>query len=74
MIVYKLTDLYDKEHVVNGVTERDGLLFATTPDNGDIPIYSIKYNDEFRRYNGDILENNEDIRNSGPSDNQGDAR
>ena len=47
MIVYKLTDLYGKEHVVDGVTERDGLMFATIPDNGSVPIYSIKCNDEF---------------------------
>ena len=69
MIVYKLTDLYGKDHVVDGVVKRDGLLFATIPDNGSVPIYSIKCNDEFRRYNRDILENNEDIRDGGPGDN-----
>ena len=69
MIVYKLTALYGKEHVVDGVTERDGLMFATIPDNGSVPIYSIKCNDEFRRYNRDILENNENIRDGGPGDN-----
>ena len=71
MILYKLTDLYGKDHVSDGIAHRDGLLFATTPDNGDVPLYSLKYNEEFRRYHKDCIDNNEDIRDSGPGDNQG---
>ena len=74
MIVYKLTDLDGKEHVVEGVLQRGGMLFATSPENGDIPIYSIKYNNEFARYYKDHIENNENLRDGGPGDNQGDAR
>ena len=73
MIAYKLTDLYGKEYVSDGIVHREGLLFATTPDNGDIPIYSIKYNNEFARYHKDHIDDNEDLRDGGQGDNQGDA-
>ena len=74
MIAYKLTDLDGREHVVDGVVQRGGLLFATVPENGDIPIYSIKYNNEFARYHKDKINGNEDIRDGGQGDNQGDPR
>ena len=73
MIAYKLTALDGKEHVVDGIVQRGDLVFATAPENGDIPIYSIKYNNEFARYYKDHIKNNENIRDGGPSDNQGDA-
>ena len=71
MTAYKLVDLHGRDHVVDGVVRRDGLLFATMPENGDVPIYSIKYNHEFRRYYKDNIRDNEDIRDGGQGDNQG---
>ena len=73
MTAYRLVDLHGRDHVVDGVVRRDGLLFATMPENGGVPSYSIKYNHEFRRYYKDHIKNNENIRDGGPSDNQGDA-
>ena len=74
MIVYKLTDLDGREHVTDGVVQRGGLIFATVPGNGDIPIYSIRYNNEFARYYKDHIKDNENLRDGGQGDNQGDAR
>ena len=74
MIAYKLTDLDGRDYVVDGITQRGGLLFATAPENGDIPIYSIKYNDEFARYYKDNIENNENLRDGGQGDNHGPPR
>ena len=74
MIAYKLTDLDGREHVVDGIVQRGDVLFATAPENGDIPIYSIKYNNEFARYYKDHIENNENLRDSGQGDNQRDTR
>ena len=74
MIAYKLMDLDGREHVVDGVVQRGGLLFATVPENGDLPIYSLKYNNEFARYYKDHIDDNEDIRDGGPSDTEGAAR
>ena len=74
MIAYKLTDLDGKEHVVDGIVQRGDLVFATAPENGDIPIYSIKYNNEFARYYKDHIENNENLRDSGQGDNHGAPR
>ena len=74
MIAYKLTDLDGKEHVVDGIVQRGDLVFATAPENGDIPIYSIKYNNEFARYYKDHIESNENLRDGGQGDNQGDTR
>ena len=71
MIAYKLVDLYGMEHVVDDVVQRGELLFATAADNGGVPIYSIKYNNEFARYYKDHIEDNEDIRDGGQGDNQG---
>ena len=69
-----LTDFYGKQYEVTGVTQRDDLLFATMKTNGDIPIYSIKYDKEFERYCNDHINYNDDIRDGGQSYNQGDAR
>tara|TARA_Y100001968_G_C19024184_1_gene556614 strand:+ start:256 stop:489 length:234 start_codon:yes stop_codon:yes gene_type:complete len=74
MIAYKLTDLDGREHVVDGIVQRGDLMFATAPENGDIPIYSIKYNNEFARYYKDHIENNENLRDSGQGDNYGAPR
>ena len=74
MIAYKLTDLDGREHVVDGIVQRGDVLFATAPENGDIPIYSIKYNNEFARYYKDHIENNENLLDSGQGDNQRDTR
>ena len=74
MIAYKLTDLDGRVHVVDGIVQRGDVLFATAPENGDIPIYSIKYNNEFARYYKDHIENNENLRDSGQGDNQRDTR
>ena len=71
---YVLTDLYGKQWEVDGVLDREGLLFATIPDNGDVPIYSMKYNDEFKRYYKDHIRDNEDIRDGGQGDTEGAAR
>ena len=71
---YVLTDLDGKQYEVNGVLERGGLLFATMPENGDVPIYSIKFNHEFRRYYKDHISDIHDIREGGQGDNQGDPR
>ena len=70
-MTYILTDFDDKQYEVDGLVERGDMLFATMPDNGDIPIYSIKYDNEFARYYRDHIRDIEDIRDSGPSDNQG---
>ena len=74
MIVYKLTDLDGREHVANGVVQRGDILFATSPENGDIPVYSIRYNNEFARYYKDHIENNENLRDGGQGGNQWDTR
>ena len=74
MIAYKLTDLDGREHVVDGIVQRGDLVFATAPENGDIPIYSIKYNNEFARYYADHIEDNENIRDSGQGDTEGPSR
>ena len=74
MIAYKLTGLNGKEYVVDGVVESGGLLLATMPDNGDIPIYSIKYNNEFARYYKDHIHDNENLRDGGSGDTARPAR
>ena len=71
---YVLTDFYGKQWEVNGVVHRDDLLFATMKTNGDVPIYSIKYNNEFARYYRDCIKDNDNIRHGGQGDTEGPSR
>lgn len=73
MSSYVLTDLVGKQYEVSGILNRGGLLFATMRENGDVPIYSIKYNHEFSRYYKDHISDTHYIRDGGSGDNQGDA-
>ena len=74
LTVYNLKDLDGRDHVVTDVLCRDGLSFATIVDNGDVPIYSIKYNREFQRFHDDKIEGRDDIRNCGQGGDQGHPR
>ena len=73
-MTYVLTDLYGKQHEVDGWAQRGDLLFATLKDEGYVPIYSIRYDNEFERYCKDHINDNEDIRDCRSGDNQGQAR
>ena len=70
MILYNLTDLSGRTYAADKVVHRGDIMFATTCDNGEVPIYSIKYNHEFSKFYEEQIYN-KDIRDGGPSDNQG---
>ena len=74
MIAYKLTGLNGKDYVVKGVVRSGELLLAKMPENGDVPIYSIRYDNEFKRYYKDHIKDNEDLRDGGQGDTEGPSR
>lgn len=63
MKLYSLTKLSGDTVVVNGAVCKEGFVFAVSPEEPvDIPIYSIKCNNEFIKFCQEQLFDNPDIR------------
>ena len=71
MKLYSLEQLNGERMFADKAVCREGFVFATCPNSTDVPVYSIKFNDEFQRFFNDQINCEEDIRDCGQSDSEG---
>lgn len=71
MKLYSLKDLHGDAHAVAKAVCEGDLLYAEGADGKRVPIYSIKYDNEFEKFHKDQIENNENLRDCRPSDTEG---
>lgn len=71
MIAYSLTSFGGATHAVDKAICKLDFLYAITVDGEEVPIYTIRYDNEFKRFYKEQIQDFEDLRNCGQSDNQG---